>query len=150
MQQTDAGSRERERQRKREKGEMRVRDGESSSQATGGFRSMHPYARLPTRVRRPASSPDVILPYPRTRVIPPFPTCTPPTWMQWRQDQIFKKWIGPPSVAHRFASPSLKLLFLLTLLNTNFKKARSTFRFTVCDHFLSCRILRSLEMSLHW
>ena len=30
------------------------------SQATGGFRSMHPFARLPTRVRRPASFPDVI------------------------------------------------------------------------------------------
>lgn len=71
MQQTDAGSREWERQRKREreKEETRVRDGESSSQATGGFRSMHPYARLPTRVRRPASFPDVILPYPRSRVI---------------------------------------------------------------------------------
>lgn len=34
--------------------------GLSRQQATGGFRSMHPFARLPTRVRRPASSPDVI------------------------------------------------------------------------------------------
>lgn len=31
-----------------------------AGQATGGFRSMHPFARLPTRVRRPAPSPDVI------------------------------------------------------------------------------------------
>lgn len=36
------------------------RMGRVAGQATGGFRSMHPFARLPTRVRRPAPSPDVI------------------------------------------------------------------------------------------
>lgn len=57
MQQTDACASERDR--------------ESPGQATGGFRSMHPYARLPARVRRPASSSDVILPY---LAIPGYPS----------------------------------------------------------------------------
>lgn len=37
---------------------------------------MHPYARLPARVRRPASSPDVILPY---LAIPGYPSPSPPS-----------------------------------------------------------------------
>jgi len=58
------------------------RNGESPSQATGGFRSMHPYVRLPARVRCPASSSDVILPY---LAIPGYPPRTPPTPMQQRE-----------------------------------------------------------------
>lgn len=68
-------SRKRERQRERK----------SPSQATGGFRSMHPYARLPARVRRPASSPDVILPYLAIPGYPPPSPRTSPTPMQQRE-----------------------------------------------------------------
>jgi len=57
------------------------RDRESPSQATRGFRSMHPYARLLARVRCPASSSDVILPY---LAIPGYPSA-PPTPMQQRE-----------------------------------------------------------------
>lgn len=75
-------------------------DGESPSRATGGFRSMHPYARLPTRVRRPASSPDVILPYPRDPglSLPPRAIDTDATaGVDQTEISSFEKWIGPPS-----------------------------------------------------
>lgn len=148
MQQTDAGSREWERRRKREKGETRVRDGESSSQATGGFRSMHPYARLPTRVRRPASSPDVILPYPRSRVILPLPFLyiADTDAMAIVGRTKFSKSGSDPPRSHIGLRRSPWNCFLVTLLCMYLKKRDPPFVW----HFLSCGRLRSLEISLHW
>lgn len=89
-------------EKRNERGKCR-RNGErrNPTQATEGVRSMHPYARLPARVRRPASSPDVILPYPRSRIILSRADTNAMVGVDQTEFLSFEKWIGPLSCSNR-------------------------------------------------